>query len=136
MRLTIFSLSSTGPELLPESWSGLTWPQLGSEVWHQRPARLQLLLCERRGASAPAESFPSSGGDSQRETHNGNKSRLETTSEANEQQRRRSRLRTPAWLGSLSGSPAEFTRGAGATEHNLDTPQAVLGNGELSGVWR
>lgn len=31
-----FSLSSTGSELFPQSWNGLTQPQQGSEVWHQR----------------------------------------------------------------------------------------------------
>lgn len=84
------------------------------------PSPGQLLLCERRGASAPAESFPSSGGDSQRETHNGNKSRLEMTSEANKHQQKE--IRAANAFSHSAGAPPNSPGVQEPPQHNLDTP--------------
>lgn len=96
--LTIFSLSSTGPELSPQSLNGLTQAQQGSEAWHQRGQHSSIpraaALCEKKENFAPGKSFSSCEGNSQREIHTENKSILEITSDASKQKRRRFVLQT------------------------------------------
>lgn len=59
--------------------------------------RAAAFVCDR-GDSVPGKSFPSSEGNSQRETHKENESRLEITSDASKQKERRFVLQMPVLL--------------------------------------